>query len=56
MAAYGERDAVGEFGGFELFFSFDDAVVVGLFGPVSDVDNLDVDAATTSLTSQLIRS
>lgn len=34
-----------------VFFSFDDAVVVGLFGPVSDVDNLDVDAATTSLRS-----
>ena len=34
-----------------VFFSFDDAVIAGLFGPVSDLGNLSVDATTTSLRS-----
>ncbi len=34
-----------------IFFSLDDAIIVGLFGPVSDVGNLPVDATTTFLRS-----
>lgn len=41
----------GESGFQWIFFTFDDAVIVGLFGPVSDLGNLPVDATTTFLRS-----